>query len=101
VAQRCVSLDGDAGALLSDTLEQRDPGVDQGQQRDNCTPLSEVLAVLTKQEAQVIEQLYGVGETESACGKTVRRSPRVRRREQHALHKMRVALSERGKACSS
>jgi RNA polymerase primary sigma factor len=104
VAERCVSLDAaldeDAGALLSDTLEQRE-AVGQVKQVEGGALLSEALAVLTEKELQVIGQLYGVGETESHCGKTARRTQRVRRREQHALQKMRVALEERGKACSS
>src|SRR5947209_20456129 len=103
VAERCVSLDAlcseETGTGLSDRLTQPEDG--QTKQADEAVWLRAALAVLTEQEVQVIEELYGVGEQESPCGKMARRSPSVRRREQHALHKMRMALEERGTACSS
>ena len=103
VAERCVSLEAlcseEAGTGLSETLRQ--PGDEPTKQTEDGVRLRAALAVLTEQEIQVIGQLYGVGEQESPCGKIARRSPHVRRREQHALQKMRMALEERGTACSS
>ncbi len=105
VAERSVSLDAlldtDAGMLLHDmrTQPEDEPPMKPGEE---SVRLRAALSVLTEQEVQMIGQLYGVGGTENTCGKAIRRSQRIRRREQHALHKMRMALEERGTTgCSS
>lgn len=104
VADRCVSLDAsvdeDADCILADTIEQV-PGVDQGQQINDCTPLNDALAVLTEKELRVIGQLYKVGEHQIPHSKRTRRTQCIRRHERRALEKMRTVLEGKGMPCYS
>src|SRR5579884_313717 len=104
VADRCVSLDAsvdeDADCILADTIEQV-PGVDQGQQINDCAPLNDALAVLTEKELRVIGQLYKVGEHQISHSKRTRRTQGVRRHERRALEKMRTVLEGKGMPCYS
>jgi RNA polymerase primary sigma factor len=96
VTERALSLD----MLLDDeatTLAEIIPDRQGDQAEEQFADLSLAMASLHHEERQTIERLYGMGQMALAVisGKPLRRTPGVRRREQRALQKLRVAM-ERG-----
>lgn len=94
LTQRSLSLD----KLLDEETLQLASIVPEWQSDDQIeeqlADLSVAMDVLPLAERQTIEQLYGMGQVALALikAKPLRRTPGVRKREQRALHKLRVAM---------